>query len=99
MKVIKFANLLAFAIAISLTAIGCKTQTPTTIKFDDQGRPISGSGADQTAGNAGKLDTNSSGISKSADYRNCHGATAIPAGPKIVKLSRPRPSISNMTAL
>jgi peptidoglycan-associated lipoprotein len=42
MKVIKFANLLAVAIAISLTVLGCKTQTPPTIKFDDQGRPIAG---------------------------------------------------------
>jgi peptidoglycan-associated lipoprotein len=67
MKVIKFANLLAFAIAISLSVVGCKTQHPNVIKFDDQGRPISGSGADQTAGNAGKLDTDTGGISKSAD--------------------------------
>jgi len=73
MKVIKFANLLAFAIAMSVTAIGCKTHTPPTIKFDDQGKPISGSGADQTAGNAGKLDTDSS-INKSAD------TTGIPMG-------------------
>jgi peptidoglycan-associated lipoprotein len=73
MKVIKFANLLAFAIAIGLTAVGCKTHTPPTIKFDDQGKPISGSGADQTAGNAGKVDTDS-GVSKSAD------TTGIPMG-------------------
>ena len=66
MKVIKLANLLAFALAISLGPVGCKTRTPPTIKFDEQGRPIAGSGADQTAGNAGKLDTDS-GVNKSAD--------------------------------
>ena len=65
MKVIKFANLFAFAIAVSFTLVGCKTQHPNVIKFDDQGRPIAST--DQTAGNAGKLDTDSSGISKSAD--------------------------------
>jgi peptidoglycan-associated lipoprotein len=42
MKVIKFANLLALAIAIILGSVGCKTKTPPTIKFDDQGRPITG---------------------------------------------------------
>jgi peptidoglycan-associated lipoprotein len=42
MKVIKFANLLAFAIALGLSVVGCKTNTPPTIKFDDQGRPITG---------------------------------------------------------
>jgi peptidoglycan-associated lipoprotein len=42
MKVIKFANLLAFTIAISLGSVGCKTQHPNVIKFDDQGRPITG---------------------------------------------------------
>ena len=67
MKVIKFANLLAFAIAISLGVVGCKTQTPRTITFDDKNKSGSGSGTEQTAGNAGKLDTDSGGISKSAD--------------------------------
>jgi peptidoglycan-associated lipoprotein len=66
MKLIKFANLLAFAIAITLGAAGCAHKPPPLTKFDDQGRPITGSGADQTAGNAGKLDTDSS-IAKSAD--------------------------------
>jgi len=54
MKVIKFANLLAFAIAIGLTAVGCKTHTPPTIKFDDQGKPISGSG-ERTPGAGEKI--------------------------------------------
>jgi peptidoglycan-associated lipoprotein len=66
MKLIKFANLCAFAFAVTIGAVGCKTQHPNVIKFDEQGRPITGSGADQTAGNAGKLDTDSS-IAKSAD--------------------------------
>src|SRR5438477_8833242 len=66
MKLIKFGNLCAFAFAITIAAVGCKTQHPNVIKFDEQGRPITGSGADQTAGNAGKLDTDSS-IAKSAD--------------------------------
>jgi peptidoglycan-associated lipoprotein len=64
MKVIKFANLLAFGIAISLSTIGCKTHNaPGVTKLDDQGRPIPGS-VDQTAGNAGKLDSDTSGVSK-----------------------------------
>ena len=43
MKVIKFANLLAFAIAMTFGAAGCKTHnTPPVTKFDDQGRPIQG---------------------------------------------------------
>jgi len=66
MKVIKFANLLAFAIAISLGPVGCAKKTPPITKFDDQGRPITGSGTEQTAGNAGKLESDTSGISKSA---------------------------------
>jgi peptidoglycan-associated lipoprotein len=61
MKLIKFANLLAFAIAITLGAAGCKTQPPRTIKFDEQGRPITG--GDQTAGNAGKVEGDS-GVTK-----------------------------------
>lgn len=64
MKLIKFASPLAFAIAISLGAVGCKTHnTPPVTKFDEQGRPITGA-ADQTAGNAGKLDSDTSGVSK-----------------------------------
>src|ERR1044072_8283406 len=64
MKVIKFASLLAVAIGLTLASSGCKTHnTPPLIKFDEQGRPISGSG-DQTAGNAGKLDSDTSGGSK-----------------------------------
>jgi peptidoglycan-associated lipoprotein len=42
MKVIKFANLLAFTIAISLGPVGCAHKPPAAIKFDDQGRPITG---------------------------------------------------------
>jgi len=81
MKVIKFANLLAFAIAISLGSLGCKTRTPPTIKFDDQGRPITGSGADQTAGNAGKLDTES-GVSKSAGTEGIAMGSGHPGWPE-----------------
>ena len=65
--------LLAFAIAISLGPVGCAHKPPPVTKFDDQGRPITGSGADQTAGNAGKLDTGS-GINKS------DGTTGIAMG-------------------
>jgi peptidoglycan-associated lipoprotein len=75
MKVIKLATLLTLGIGISLGSVGCKTHTPPTIKFDDQGRPISGS--DQTAGNAGKVEGDS-GISKSA------GTEGIAMGPSHV---------------
>jgi peptidoglycan-associated lipoprotein len=81
MKLIKFANLLAFAIALGLSVIGCKTNTPPTIKFDDQGRPISGSGADQTAGNAGKLDADS-GVTKSAGTEGIAMGTGHPGWPE-----------------
>jgi peptidoglycan-associated lipoprotein len=73
MKLIKFANLLAFAIAITIGAAGCKTHTPPTIKFDDQGRPITGSGADQTAGPGGKI-PGESGVGSTP------GTTGIPFG-------------------
>jgi peptidoglycan-associated lipoprotein len=81
MKVIKFANLLAFAIALTLGAAGCKTHTPPIIKFDDQGRPITGSGADQTAGNAGKLEGDS-GISKSAGTEGIVMGSGHPGWPE-----------------
>jgi peptidoglycan-associated lipoprotein len=81
MKVIKFANPLALAIAISLTAVGCKSTPPNTIKFDDQGKPIAGSGAEQNAGNAGKLDTDS-GISKSADTTGIAMGSGHPGWPE-----------------
>jgi len=62
MNVIKFASLLAVGIGLNFAGSGCKTHnTPPVTKFDEQGRPISGSGADQTAGNAGKLDSDTSG--------------------------------------
>jgi peptidoglycan-associated lipoprotein len=55
MKAIKFANLLAFAIAITLGTAGCKTHNPgPVIKFDDQGRPIPGSG-ERTPGAGEKI--------------------------------------------
>jgi peptidoglycan-associated lipoprotein len=81
MKLIKFANLLAFAIAISLGSVGCKTHTPPTIKFDDQGKPISGSGADQTAGNAGKVEGDS-GINKSAGTEGIAMGSGHPGWPE-----------------
>jgi peptidoglycan-associated lipoprotein len=77
MKLIKFANLLAFAIAITIGAVGCAHKPPPVTKFDDQGKPITGSGADQPAGNAGKVEGDS-GIAKSAD------TTGIPMGPSHV---------------
>lgn len=81
MKVMKFANLLAFGIAITLGAAGCKThKTPPITKFDDQGRPITGS-ADQNAGNAGKLDTDS-GISKSAGTEGIAMGNGHPGWPE-----------------
>lgn len=65
MKVIKFASLLAVALGITLADSGCKTHNaPPVTKFDEQGRPISGSGADQTAGNAGKLDNGTGDVTK-----------------------------------
>ena len=65
MKLIKFASLLAIAVGISLAGSGCKTHnTPPVTKFDENGKPITGSGADQTAGNAGKLDSGTSDVSK-----------------------------------
>src|ERR1051326_3935125 len=43
MKAIKFAHLLAFAIAISFGSVGCKTHnTPPITKFDENGKPITG---------------------------------------------------------
>jgi peptidoglycan-associated lipoprotein len=63
MKLIKFATLLSLGIGIGLGSVGCKTHNPGgLIKFDENGKPIPGSGAEQTAGNAGKLDTDTSGI-------------------------------------
>ncbi len=54
MKAIKFANLLAFAIAISLGSVGCKTHnTPPITKFDENGKPITGD--TREPGGAGKL--------------------------------------------
>lgn len=81
MKVIKFANLLAFALAISLGPVGCAHKPPPITKFDDQGRPIAGSGADQTAGNAGKLDTDS-GVSKSAGTEGIAMGNGHPGWPE-----------------
>jgi peptidoglycan-associated lipoprotein len=79
MKVIKFANLLAFAIAISLGAMGCKHTPPPITKFDEQGRPIGQ--ADQNAGNAGKLDTDS-GVSKSAGTEGIAMGNGHPGWPE-----------------
>lgn len=60
MKVLKLVTLLPLAIGICLGSAGCKTHnTPPVTKFDDQGRPITGSG--ETAGNAGKLDSDTGG--------------------------------------
>jgi peptidoglycan-associated lipoprotein len=82
MKVIKFATLFAFGIAMSLGSVGCKTHNaPGLIKFDDQGKPIAGS-ADQTAGNAGKLDSDSGGISKSAGTEGIAMGNGHPGWPE-----------------
>ena len=53
MKVTKFANLLAIAIAISLGAVGCKTSQPPITKFDENGKPIAGD--TREPGGAGKI--------------------------------------------
>src|SRR2546430_243587 len=83
MKVIKFATLFAFGIAMSLGSVGCKTHnTPPVTKFDEQGRPITGSGADQNAGNAGKLDSDSNGISKSAGTEGIAMGNGHPGWPE-----------------
>jgi len=79
MKAIKFANLLAFAIAITVGAAGCKTHTPPTIKFDDQGRPIGQ--VDQNAGPAGKLEGDS-GVSKSAGTEGIAMGNGHPGWPE-----------------
>src|SRR4051794_39340336 len=79
MKAIKFANLLAFAIAITVGAAGCKTHTPPTIKFDDQGRPIGQ--VDQNAGPAGKLEGDS-GINKSAGTEGIAMGNGHPGWPE-----------------
>lgn len=82
MNVIKFATLLSLGIGITLGSVGCKTHnTPPVTKFDEQGRPIAGSG-DQTAGNAGKLDSDSSGISKSAGTEGIAMGNGHPGWPE-----------------
>lgn len=83
MNVIKFANLLSLGVAICLGLAGCKTHNPGgLIKFDDQGKPITGSGADQNAGNAGKLDSDSSGVSKSAGTEGIAMGNGHPGWPE-----------------
>jgi peptidoglycan-associated lipoprotein len=79
MKAIKFANLLAFTIAITLGAAGCRTHTPPITKFDDQGRPIGQ--VDQNAGTAGKVEGDSD-ISKSAGTEGIAMGNGHPGWPE-----------------